>query len=58
MVPELERNYRNVFGAWLEFHDVIRKSYAKALDDATADEPVRYPLIRHARRGASLAGLS
>jgi hypothetical protein len=45
VVPELDRSYRNFFGAWQEFHDVIHKSYVEAFDPATADELVRYPLI-------------
>lgn len=45
VVPELDRSYRNFFGAWQEFHDVIHKSYADAFDAPTADELVRYPLI-------------
>jgi lipopolysaccharide biosynthesis glycosyltransferase len=44
-VPEIDRSYRNFFGAWQEFHDVIRKGYADAFDEATADELVRHPLI-------------
>jgi hypothetical protein len=45
VVPEIDRSYRNFFGAWREFHDVIHKSYVDAFDEATADELVRYPLI-------------
>jgi hypothetical protein len=45
VVPEIDRSYRNLTGAWQEFHDVIHKSYAEAFDQATADELVRYPLI-------------
>jgi hypothetical protein len=45
VVPEIDRSYRNFYGAWQEFHDVIHKSYAEAFDEATADELARYPLI-------------
>ncbi len=45
VVPELACSYRNSFGAWQEFHDVIHKSYVDAFDEATANELVRYPLI-------------
>ncbi|QEX19603.1 hypothetical protein FRZ44_49180 [Hypericibacter terrae] len=44
VVPEIDRSYRNFFGAWREFH-VSRLSYAEAFDEATVDHLVRYPLF-------------
>jgi hypothetical protein len=45
VVPEIDRSYRNLYGAWPGFHHVIQKSYVDAFDPATADELARCPLI-------------
>lgn len=56
-MPKLDRSYRNFSGAWEGFHDVIRKSYVEAFDEATADELMRYPLINSSVSPEAAGGL-
>jgi lipopolysaccharide biosynthesis glycosyltransferase len=47
IVPEMDRAYRNFFGAWDEFHDVNREGYRAAFDEATAHRLIRHPLLNN-----------